>query len=137
MSSELLYLFLTTILLAAMWIPYIVGQSIWKGPPGTEEYRTLRDQTDSPYWVKRANRAHLNLVEQYGAFAGLVIIAHLTEVSNAVTVWCAGLYFWLRIAHAVVMLSGIGVAKIRSVIFTVSFIVLMVYAWQIAAAKLF
>ena len=137
MSTELLYLFLTSVLLGAMWIPHIVGQAMWKGPPSTEEYRTLRDSSDAPLWVKRANRAHVNLVEQFGAFAGIVIVGHLAGVSNEVTVWCAGLYFWLRVAHAVVMISGTGVLKIRTMIFTVSFIVLMVYAWQIAAAKLF
>ena len=35
------------------------------------------------------------------------------------------------------MISGYSVINIRTLIFTVSFVSLLVYAWQIAAAKLF
>ena len=64
MPTELLYLFLTSILLAVMWIPPIVAQVRHFGNLQQEEYVTLRDTSDAPTWVKRASRAHLNLVEQ-------------------------------------------------------------------------
>ena len=133
MSTELLYLLLTSVLLALMWIPHIVGQVSWGGPLRPEEYKTLRDSSAAPDWVKRANRAHVNLVEQFGAFAGIVVVGHLAGVSTTVTVWCAALFFWLRIVHAIVMLAGVSVIRIRTLIYTVAFIVLLVYAWEIAA----
>ena len=83
MTTELWYLFLTTILLTILWIPYIVGSVQTAGPLTPEEYRTGRN-VEFPPWVRRANRAHINLVEQFGAFAGLVVIAHLTGVHDAV-----------------------------------------------------
>jgi MAPEG family len=81
MTAELWYLFLTSILLAVMWIPTIVGQTKTAGPLSAEEYRTGRN-VEFPHWVNRANRAHLNLVEQFGAFIGLVVVAHSAGISN-------------------------------------------------------
>ena len=137
MSAELLYLFLTSILLAVLWIPHIVGQVKTIGPLQPEEFVTLRAYSQQEAWVHRADRAHLNLVEQFGAFAGLVVVAHLLEVNTAMTATAAAVFFWARIGHAVSMLLGWSFFHIRTVIFTVSFLSLLVLAWEIAAAKLF
>ena len=137
MSTELLYLFLTSVLLAVLWIPHIVGQVKEIGPLQAEEYVTLRDSSDAPLWVKRADRAHVNLVEQFGAFAALVVVAHLLEVSTQATVFAAASFFWLRLIHVIVMLAGLSVARVRTVVFTLAFIAMLVIAWEIAAAKLF
>ncbi|MDA1287132.1 MAG: MAPEG family protein [Proteobacteria bacterium] len=103
-----------------------------KGPLTAGEYRDLREQSDFPAWVRRANRAHINFVEQYGAFAGLVIVAHLTGAANETTALAAMAFFWFRIAHSVVMLAGIRVLMLRTLIFTCAFLSLLVIAWQIA-----
>ena len=132
MTTELWYLFLTSVLLTVLWIPYIVGSVMTAGPLTAEEYRVGR-HADFPHWVRRADRAHVNLVEQFGPFAALVVVAHLLGVHNAVTVWCVAIFFWARILHAIVHISGIGVFMIRTVIFTIAFLALLVYAWQIFA----
>ena len=137
MSTELVYLFLTTVLLAIMWIPHIVGQVKYKGPLSADDYRMLRNNADLPDWVRRADRAHVNLVEQYGAFAGLVVIAHIVGVSDGWTAGAAAVFFWARILHAVVMIGGVAVVNIRTLVFTVSFASLLVIAWQIAGTQLF
>ncbi|MEC9342975.1 MAG: MAPEG family protein [Pseudomonadota bacterium] len=131
MNTELWYLFLSSVLLAVMWIPHIVGQVFHNGLLRAEEYRSLRDPGDAPDWVRRANRAHVNLVEQFGAFAGLVLVAHLAGISNSATAWCAIIFFWARLAHAVAMISGTGILRIRTVLFTIAWAALMVFAWQI------
>jgi uncharacterized MAPEG superfamily protein len=136
MSAELLYLFLTSILLAVLWVPHIIGQVRHGGPLQPEEYVTLRDSSALPHWVHRANRAHINLVEQFGAFAGLVVVAHLVQVSTTLTAVAAAVFFWARILHAIVMLGGIKVAMLRTLIFSAAWIALLVIAWEIAAAKL-
>ena len=82
MTTELWYLFLTSVLLTVLWIPYIIGSVQTAGPLTPEEYRVGR-HVEFPHWVRRADRAHINLVEQFGAFAGLVVVAHLTGVHNA------------------------------------------------------
>ena len=131
MTTELWYLFLTSVLLAVLWIPFIFGQVTNIGPLSSDDYKNLRDVDTMPAWIRRANRAHVNLVEQFGAFAGLVVVAHLTNVSTGATVLAAAVFFWARIAHAVIMIAGIGVIMLRTLIFTVAWLCLMVIAWEI------
>jgi len=132
MTTELWYLFLTTVLLTFLWIPFVVGSVRTAGPLQPEEYRFGRN-VEFPQWVRRANRAHVNLVEQFGAFAGLVVVAHLAGVHNAVTVWCAIVFFWIRVLHAIVYISGFSQFRARTVLFTIAFLALVVYAWEIFA----
>lgn len=131
MTVEIWYLFLTTVLLAVLWIPHIAGQVMHGGLLSAQDYRELRDTSQYPAWIRRANRAHVNLVEQFGVFLGLVVIANMLEVSNATTALAATVFFWGRIAHAIVFLSGIGILMMRTLVFTVCWLSLMVYAWQI------
>jgi uncharacterized MAPEG superfamily protein len=132
MTTELWYLFLTSVLLTVLWIPYIVGTVMAAGPLTPEQYRTGRN-VEHPHWVRRADRAHINLVEQFGPFAGLVVVAHLTGVHNAVTVWCVIVFFWARILHAIIYITGFSQFMARTVIFTIGFLALIVYAVEIFA----
>jgi uncharacterized MAPEG superfamily protein len=132
MTTELFYLFVTSFLLAILWIPHIIGQVLTKGLLRPEEYINLRNDEGLPAWVRRANRAHVNLVEQFGAFAGLVVVAHLAGISNATTAIAVAVFFWARLAHTVVFLFGFSRLMARTVIYTVSFLSLLVLAWQIA-----
>jgi uncharacterized MAPEG superfamily protein len=130
MTSELWYLFLTSVLLTVLWIPYIAGSMMTAGLLTPEEYRVGR-HVDFPHWVKRADRAHVNLVEQFGAFAGLVVVAQFLNIHNAATAWCAATFFWARIVHAIVYISGFDRFMARTVIFTIAFLALVVFAWEI------
>lgn len=131
MTTELWYLFLTSTLLTVMWIPQIVGEAKKFGPLSSDEYRTLRDTSDAPLWAHRAKRAHMNLVEQFGAFAGLIVVANLAGISTGLTAIAAAVFFWARLAHAVIMIAGWGFIMIRTLVFTVGFLALLVLAWQI------
>ena len=137
MSTELLYLFLASIFLALMWIPHIIVQVRHFGMLQPEDYVALRDFSAAPSLVHRAGRAHANLVEQFGAFAGLVVVGELVQVSTALTAAAAAVFFWIRILHAIVMIAGFKRFMARTLIFTVAWIALLAYAWEIAAAKLF
>ncbi len=134
MTPDLWYLFLCSILLTLMWIPHILGQIMTTGLLTSVDYRELRNQSDFPAWVRRANRAHVNLVEQFGAFAGFVVVAHLIGAANETTAMASAVFFYSRIAHAVVMIAGIGVLMLRTLIFTVAFLSLLVMGWQILVA---
>lgn len=136
MTTELWYLFLTAALLGVLWIPYIIGQVTTAGLLKPEEYRKLRNVEDAPDWVRRANRAHLNLVEQFGVFAAFVLVAHLAGISDGTTQLCAVIFFWARVAHAVVFIAGISVAMLRTLIFTVAWATLVVYGIKIAAGAM-
>ena len=139
MSTELLYLFLPSVLLVVLWAPYIVGQVVVNGLLTQKEYAEMRPSSDisDNFFLRRADRAHGNLVEQFGGFAGLVIVAHLAGVSTEITAGASAFFFWARIAHALVMLTGFKYFMARTIIFTAAWAALMLIAWEIAAAKVF
>jgi uncharacterized MAPEG superfamily protein len=61
-------------------------------------------------------------------FAAVVLIASATGVSGAVTEACAAVYFYARVAHAVIHVSGVGFLMARTVAFTVAWVAFMVFA---------
>lgn len=131
MTTELTYLTLTSLLLSSLWIPFIVGVSQNDAARFKENMVTPPDPARLPAWVQRANRVQLNLVEQFGPFATLIIVAHLADISNTYTVWSATLFFWFRVAHAVVMWTGFNAFPLRSIIFTCAWLCILVLGWQV------
>ncbi|MDD9923786.1 MAG: MAPEG family protein [Boseongicola sp.] len=132
MTPELFWLTLTALLAASLWIPYIVGVNSTPVPEAVENRPP--DLSQMVPWVHRSFRAHLNLLEQFLPFAVIVVIAHLAGVSTAVTVWATAIFFWLRVAHAVWMISGFPVLPGRPVIFTAGWACILAIAWQVLVA---
>ena len=58
-------------------------------------------------WAGRARCAHRNMLENIVLFAALVLVAHAAGISNAMTLLGAQLFFWGRLAHAVIYVAGI------------------------------
>ena len=58
-------------------------------------------------WAGRAQRAHLNMLESLAVFAIVVLVAHAAGRANEVTALGAGLFFWGRLAYALVYLVGV------------------------------
>jgi len=127
MKPELFYLLLTAILTGLLWIPVVIGYVLSRGPLSPEGYK-VAPTSPLPAWVNRANRAHQNAVENFAPFAAVVLIAHAAGVSNAVTVNCAAVYFYARVAHAVVHMSGFGQFRARTLLFAVGWIAFLTYA---------
>jgi uncharacterized MAPEG superfamily protein len=127
MKTELLYLLLVSILTGVLWIPVVIGYVAARGLPTPSDYRSA-PTSPLPEWVKRANRAHLNAVESLAPFAAVVLIAQATGVSSAVTEHCAAVYFYARVAHAVIHISGFGLFMARTVAFTVAWLAFIVFA---------
>ncbi|MEO5844186.1 MAG: MAPEG family protein [Caldimonas sp.] len=50
-----------------------------------------------PPWVYRANRAHVNAVENVAPLAAVVLIALIAGISTPLTVACAAVYFYARL----------------------------------------
>jgi uncharacterized MAPEG superfamily protein len=133
MSTELNWLMLTAILAASLWMPYIVGvnvtafegkESIFDRPPDLEKM---------PAWVHRAHRAHLNLIEQFVPFAVIVLIAAALKISTPLTQWCVILFFWIRVAHAIGMISGLARLPIRPLIYLAGWVDTLVLACAVWA----
>ena len=58
-------------------------------------------------WAGRARRAHLNMLENLVVFAIVVLVAHLAGKANATTALGAALFFWGRLAYAVIYVAGV------------------------------
>ena len=58
-------------------------------------------------WAGRARRAHFNMLESLAVFAIVVLVAHVSGHANATTALGATLFFWGRVAFALVYLAGI------------------------------
>src|SRR5882724_10934854 len=105
MTTELHYLLLSTILTGVLWIPVVIGYVSARGFLRPVDYKTA-PTSPLPDWVNRANRAHLNAVEGFAPFAAVVLIGHAAGISSAVTVASAVVFFWARVAHALVQVTG-------------------------------
>jgi len=127
MKPELLYLLLTAILTGLLWIPVVIGYVKTRGPLTEENYKTP-PTSPLPNWVTRANRAHVNAVENFAPFAAVVLVAQLSGVSTAATINCAAVYFFARLAHAIVHISGFGKFRARTVLFTIAWVAFIWYA---------
>jgi len=77
---------------------------------------------DKPHsaWAMRLYFAHTNAVENLVIFASLVLILDSMDHSTQSTVIACAVYFWARLAHAIVYTLGIKV--LRTLAFTVGFL---------------
>jgi uncharacterized MAPEG superfamily protein len=134
MTTELFWLLLTAILAACLWIPFIVGVNLQ--PESSSEQDSFivpPDPLKMPPWIARSYRAHQNLLEQFLPFAVIVLIGNAQGISNSITQTCVIIFFWLRVAHAIGMITAWARLPIRPIIFTTAWLVIMVYAWQLFA----
>ena len=128
MTPDLTYLAFAALLTAVLWIPYIVGLVSANGFLSAADYKDPTPR-DVPLWVKRANRVHINSVESLAPFAALILIAHVSGGANAMTAMWAMVFFWARLAHAVIYM--IGIPYLRTIIFTIGFVAVIGLFWEV------
>lgn len=80
-------------------------------------------------WAGRAKRAHANMLENVVLFAALVLVAHVAGKTNAMTALGAQLFFWSRLAYAVIYVAGI--PWLRTLVWFVSLIGLVLIFLQL------
>src|ERR1700722_1303593 len=117
-TTDLRYLVYTSMLTAALWIPYIVCQVRTNGPLQPANYVDPALPRPVPAWGYRAHRVYLNAVEVFAPFAALVVVAQLAGKADAMTAFWAVSFFWLRLAHAIVYWAGLPI--IRTILFTLA-----------------
>ena len=136
--TELGILTCLMIFAASLWIPQIVGQANLKPedlPDGAPDgFVRIANPHLMPPWIGRAHRAHLNLLEQAFPFAVLVLIIDRMDGFTALTYWTAIAFFWLRIAHAVGMITGVALMPLRPLIFTAGWLCCLIMAYSVFAA---
>ena len=114
MTTDLWMLVWTTLLCLLMPMVYVSGEL--RAPGGVEWGLGNRDTPfELPPWAARAKRAHMNLLENLLPFAALVLVAQVSGKANAMTALGATIFFWARLAYALVYTAGIKV--LRTVIF--------------------
>jgi uncharacterized MAPEG superfamily protein len=119
MSGELWWLTLTVVLTGLMWVPYILDRIMVRGLMGAMANPSRGDKPQSA-WAQRLYFAHTNAVENLVIFAPLVLILDALNHSTQSTLIACAMYFWARLAHAIVYTMGVPV--LRTLAFTVGFI---------------
>jgi uncharacterized MAPEG superfamily protein len=130
MTTELFYLLLAALLTGVLWIPVVIGYVSSRGLLRPADYK-VAPTSPLPDWVNRANRAHMNAVENIASFATVVLIADSVGVSTSVTEISAAVFFYARAAHAVIHIGGFSLFMARTVAFTVAWVAFMTFAVEL------
>ena len=130
MSPDLKYLLFSTILCFVQVLIAASGANSQVGLPTLAGNREGLPEITG--WAGRARRAHLNMVENLVLFAALVLIAAVAGKANATTAMGAMVFFWGRLAYAIIYL--IGIPWLRTVAWFVSVIGMAMIAWALLQA---
>ena len=125
LTKELLWLTLTAVLTGLLWVPYILDRIMVRGLMGAMA-NPSRNDTPQSGWAQRLYFAHTNAVENLIIFAPLVLILDALGHSSTATVTACAVYFWSRLAHAIVY--TIGVPVLRTLAFAAGFAAQVVLA---------
>lgn len=127
MTTDLSMLAWTAGLTALFWVPYVLARIVQYGPVEALTYRA--DSKPVAAWAERAKKAHYNAVENLAVFAALVLVAHLTGAANEATAAAAITYFWARLAHYPLYISGI--PFMRTITFAIGWLAQICIFYQI------
>jgi uncharacterized MAPEG superfamily protein len=127
MATELQYLAWAAILTLLLRVPWMVDKVRVRGLAKVSRYP--KDSEPLSDWGHRAWIAHEDAVHNLVVFAALVLVLVLAGESNAWTRGAAAVYFWARLAHALVYLFAI--PRLKTAAFLVGFAAQLVLAWQL------
>ncbi|MGD9886285.1 MAG: MAPEG family protein [Reyranella sp.] len=130
MSPDLKYLLFSTIL---CFVQVLVAASGANSQVGLNTLAGNREGLpDMTGWAGRAKRAHLNMIENLVLFAALVLIAAAAGKANATTAMGAMIFFWARLAYAIIYL--IGIPWLRTIAWFIAVIGMAMIAWTLLQA---
>lgn len=131
MSPEIYWLTATALITAVMWAPYILNILKEMGILSALLQRNGDDPGEAA-WARRAQRAHLNAIENLAVFAPLALAVHLVGAESEATATAAMAYFWLRLAAYIVHVAGIPI--IRTLLFAGGVVCQFVLGFAVLAA---
>ena len=118
LSPELLYTALTALFTGVLWIPIVLNRLLEHGLwPALQNPQP--DARAKAAWAYRLANAHRNAIENLVVFAPLAIAVHMLGLGTASTATAAALFFFSRVAHAVIYAAGIPV--LRTIAFALGF----------------
>lgn len=127
LSVDLHYLVWAVALCVVQMVIAVAGATLQVGLPTLAGNREPLPALTG--WAGRATRAHLNMLESLVLFAVLVLLAQVTGRANEMTALGAQLFFWARLAYAVVYL--VGVPWVRTGVWAVSVVGLILIFLQL------
>ena len=130
MSPDLYYLLMSAVLCFVQMLIAATGANTQVGLPALAGNREGLPEIVG--WAGRARRAHLNMLENLVLFSALVLIAAVAGKANATTAMGAMIFFWARLAYAVIYL--IGIPWLRTLAWFVSVIGMVMIAWALLQA---
>jgi len=83
------------------------GIAMWKHWSVSDVLGNRENPPSLPEWAWRADRAHHNMLENFPHFAAFVLIVNVSGLANQQTALGAVIFFWARLAHAVLYIAGI------------------------------
>src|ERR1700728_147598 len=116
MTPELTLLVWSAILAFVQMLVAVAGAQLQVGLPVLAGNR--EDLPPIVGWAGRARRGQFNMLEYLVLFAILVLVAQIAGKTNAMTLLGCQIFFWARVAYAVVYVFG--VPWLRTVVWTVS-----------------
>ena len=130
MSPDLKYLLFSVVLCFVQMLVSAIGANQQVGLPTLAGNR--EGVPEFKGWTGRAKRSHANMIENLVLFAALVLIAAAAGKANAMTAMGAMIFFWARVAYAVIYVAGI--AWLRTVAWFVSVIGMALIAIELLKA---
>jgi len=127
MKPELMLLVWAVVLMFVQMLVAVTGAYLQVGL--TKLVGNRDDMPKIAGWGGRAERAHLNMVENIALFAPLVLIAVFAGKANAMTLLGAQIFLWARVAYVVIYVAGI--VWLRTVVWFVSMIGLIIIFAQL------
>ncbi|MEK4032107.1 MAPEG family protein [Methylocystis sp. IM3] len=101
-----------------LWIPIVLNRfyeiGVW--PTLKNPQRGAQPHVD---WAYRLASAHHNAVENLVVFAPLALAVHALGIGAPMTAQACALYFWSRVAHAIVY--ALGAPILRTIAFLIGF----------------
>ena len=116
MTPEMMYLVWTVALTFVLALTAVNGAMLQVGLPKLAGNREHMPEITG--WAGRAIRAHRNMLESLVLFAILVLVAQIANIHTGMTLLGAQLFFWGRVAHAVIYI--VGIAWVRTLAWAVS-----------------
>jgi uncharacterized MAPEG superfamily protein len=127
LSAELHFLVWSVALCLVQMVVAVAGATLQVGLPRLAGNREPLPELTG--WAGRATRAHLNMLESLVLFAALVLVAQVVGLVNEMTALGAQLFFWARLAYAVIYL--IGIPWLRTGVWAISLVGLILILLQL------
>ena len=105
MSTDLIYLTWSVGLTGALVLVAVGAAMTQRSPPQLAGNR--EDLPPLTGLAGRAERLHLNMLQNLPLLIALVLVAAVAHRANATTALGAAIFFWARVAHAAIYLIGL------------------------------